>query len=251
MGTITPDSQIPAAEIRVSYLDIRTSEILARVAHEMRQPLAAVVSAVSTIRHITVDERRLHACDVIERQSSRLARLVEDLLVISRAGLDITTLQRQDVELGRLVLNVIDGVRPLILKKEQHLDITLPSELCWIHADVTRLEQVFSNLLVNATNYTDSGGRLWVDVVVADRHASVTIGDTGCGITPDLLPHVFEMFTTGRVSAGRGLGVGLAVARQLVELHRGTIRVSSAGKNRGSVVVVTLPVSRHKAGVGH
>ena len=249
MGTLAPESPRTSPEAPASYLDIRTSEILARVAHEMRQPLVAIGAAAATIRQDSVDERRLHACDVIERQWSRLSRLIEDLLVMSRMGLNLTTLRKQELELGRVLLNVIDGVRPLVVKKDQHLDVTLPSELCWIHADVTRIEQVFSNLLTNATNYTDRGGRLWVDLAVVDRRAIVTIGDTGCGIAPELLPLVFEMFTTGPLSAG--LGVGLAVARQLVELHRGTIRVFSDGKDRGSVVVVTLPATRRSAGAGH
>jgi len=114
----------------------------------------------------------------------------------------------------------------------------------WVDADSARLQQVLSNLLVNGVRYTDPGGRLWLDVAKGPTDAVLTVGDTGRGIHADLLPHVFEPYTTGGVGSEHGLGVGLAIAQQLVELHGGTIRVSSEGPGRGSEFVVTLPTCR-------
>ena len=119
--------------------------------------------------------------------------------------------------------------------------VPVPTEPVWIHADSGRLQQVVSNLLVNAVTYTDGGGRLWVDLTCEERDAVLTVGDTGRGIASDLLPRIFEPFTKGDVTSEQGLGIGLAIARQLVALHGGTIHASSAGPGKGSEFVVTLP----------
>jgi signal transduction histidine kinase len=163
----------------------------------------------------------------------------DDLLVV---GFEHAPLCKQHIDLRRVVVDVADACLPLVREKDQCLDLTLPSYACWVHADVMRLEQVFSNVLTNAIKYTDRGGRLSARVTADDGRVKVMISDTGCGIASELLPHVFEMFTTGSDARRRGLGVGLAVARQLVELHSGTIDASSDGVGRGSEVTVNLPI---------
>lgn len=221
-------------------LDALAAEVLARIAHEMRQPLSAATAAVGLIRRGDKACRHARACDVLARQCSRLSRLVEDLLVTAQAGRDVTLLTHDQVDLIRLVLDIADSFAPLLVDRNQHLDVDLPAQPCFVSGDRIRLEQVLSNLMTNAMKYTDAGGRLSVRVAAAGREVRVTVEDNGHGIAPDMLPHVFEMFATGGTTE-HGLGVGLAVARHLVGLHGGTIAIASAGLGRGTEVVVRLP----------
>lgn len=222
-------------------LDPKSMDVLARVAHEMRQPLSAATAAVIVIKEGVDTERREHACRVLERQCVRLFRLLEDLVVIARAGRDVTTLKKEPMDLNSVLFDLTDALQPLVALKGQHLDVLLAPEPCWIDGDAARLDQVFSNILTNSIKYTDAGGRIWIAEVLTDEGAVITIGDTGCGIPPDVLPRVFDMFMPGSNHAGRGLGVGLAVARYLVDLHGGSIHVASDGDGCGTEAVVRLP----------
>ena len=224
------------------HLAPESIEVLARVAHEMRQPLSAATAAVRIMTR-DGDTGRAQACHVLERQCARLSRLLEDLLVVARLGNDVTTLKVENLDLGRLLLDLTDAFRPLVSVTGHHLDVRYPPRDCWVHGDAIRLDQVFSNILTNAIKFTNPGGPIWVRAVATQEDAIVTIGDTGRGIAPAVLPHVFEMFTTGPDSTERGLGIGLAVARHLVDLHGGSIDIASAGAGRGTEVTVTLPAS--------
>lgn len=222
-------------------LDPAATEVLVRVAHEMRQPLSAVNAAITLIKDDDADRsRRDHACRVLERQCTRLSRLVEDLLVVARTGRDITALSREKLDLHALLSELAEALRPAAGQRGQQLDVLLSPGPCWIQGDPVRLEQVFSNIINNAIKYTGSTGRIWLTSTLTDRHAVITIADTGCGVAPHVLSKVFEMFTTG-ADQGGGLGVGLAVARHLVTLHGGSIHISSEGEDRGTEVVVKLP----------
>ncbi len=222
-------------------LDPAASEVLVRVAHEMRQPLSAVIATMNLIKDDADPSRRDDACRVLERQCTRLSRLAEDLLLVARTGRDITTLSKENVDLHHVLFDLAEALRPTAALRGQQLDVRLSPGPCWIHGDTLRLEQVFSNILNNAIKYTNRGGRIRLTGVMADDPVIVTVGDTGCGIAPEVLSQVFEMFTTGPDEAGRGLGVGLAVARHLVTLHGGSICITSDGRERGTEVVVTLP----------
>jgi AraC-like DNA-binding protein/anti-sigma regulatory factor (Ser/Thr protein kinase) len=222
-------------------LDPAASEVLVRVAHEMRQPLSAITAAINVIKDDTDVSRRAHACQVLERQCTRLSRLVEDLLVVARTGRDITALSKEKVDLHHVLSDLAEALRPSARLRAQQLDVLLSPGPCWVYGDAVRLEQVFSNILNNAIKYTDNAGRIWLTSMPTDHHVVVTIADTGRGIAPDALSRVFEMFTTGPDQAGRGLGVGLAVARHLVMLHGGSIDITSDGRERGTEVVVKLP----------
>jgi AraC-like DNA-binding protein len=222
-------------------LDPAATEVLVRVAHEMRQPLSAVSAAITLIKDDDADRsRREHACRVLERQCTRLSRLVEDLLVVARTGRDITALSREKVDLHALLSELAETLRPSAGQREQQLEVLLPPGPCWVQGDPVRLEQVFSNIINNAIKYTGSTGRIGVTSTPTEHHAVISIADTGCGVAPEVLSKVFEMFTTG-ADQGRGLGVGLAVARHLVTLHGGSIDISSEGPDRGTEVVVKLP----------
>lgn len=225
------------------YLDPAASAVLARVGHEMRQPLSAATAAVMLLKAEADGERRARACRVMERQCVRLARLIEDLLVIATLRSDVTTLTKETIDLNRIVSDLAESFQPLAGSKQQQLDVVLAPRPCWTEADPLRLDQVFSNLLTNAIKYTNAGGRVWAMVRPHDDRAVVTISDTGRGISPEDLPRVFELFTSLSDDDEGGLGIGLAVARQLVMLHGGSIAVASGGRGHGTQVTVTLRVT--------
>lgn len=222
-------------------LDPGSTAVLARVAHEMRQPLSAVSAAITVIKGNADVERRDQACRVIERQYTRMSRLVEDLVVVARTGHDFTALNRETIDLHRMLADLTEVLRPSAALKAQQFDVLLSPGPCWVHGDSVRLEQVFSNVLNNAIKYTDEGGRIWLTSLPCDRGVVVTVSDTGRGIPPEMLSRVFDMFTSGEDQSAGGLGVGLAVARHLVNMHGGSIDIASEGPQRGTEVVVRLP----------
>jgi signal transduction histidine kinase len=232
---------MPVQSRSEQYLDPASSAVLARVAHELRQPLSAVTAAVMLMKADVHGEHRARACRVMERQCARLARLIEDLVVIATLRSDVTMLTKETIDLNRAVSDLAESFQPLAGAKEQLLDVVLPPRPCWIEADPLRLDQVFSNLLTNAIKYTNAGGHVWAMVQRCDDRAVVTIGDTGRGISPEDLPRVFDLFTTLNED-GEGLGIGLTVARHLVVLHGGSIAVASGGRGHGTEVTVTLRV---------
>ncbi len=237
---VGPREETPVSDFRRA-LDTAASEVLVRVAHEMRQPLSAVSTAIAAVKDDSDPARRAHACQVLERQCTRLSRLVEDLLVVARTGRDITALNKDTIDLHRVLLDLAEAIRPVAAQRHQQLEVLLSPGPCWIEGDAVRLEQVFSNILNNAIKYTEDGGRIWLTSVTDNTQAVVTVGDTGRGIPPDVLATVFEMFTTGPDKTEHGLGVGLAVARHLVTLHGGSIRITSDRPEGGTEVMVTLP----------
>jgi signal transduction histidine kinase len=238
---------VPVASNDDQVFDRRSIEVLARVAHEGRQPLSAARAAFELLRQ-SPDVRRTRACDVMDRQLVRLARLFDDLLEASRLGQGQTILHVEQIDLQRLVAEVVEAVRPFLVEKHQRLAMQLPEEPVWMAGDPVRLQQVTSNLLVNGIKYTDPGGRVSVALAAGAADVVLTVSDTGRGIGPETLPHIFEPFRRGDDAPGEGLGLGLAIARQLVELHGGTICASSAGIGYGSEFVVTLPTrpSEHR-----
>jgi two-component system, sensor histidine kinase len=224
----------------------RKDEFLAMLAHELRSPLASIQSAVGVLRKPAGDERvtqgQLH--DLIERQARHMARLVAGLLDVSQITSGQFRLQCARIDVRAVLDNAIETIEPEIRRRNQRLARTLPQSSRWLLADVDRLEQVFVNLLGNASKYTDEGGELSLSMQVDDQGAVVCVRDTGIGIAPDALPHVFDLFRQCDPAALRsrsGLGVGLALVRALVELHGGSVRAESAGLGRGSEFTVSLP----------
>jgi nitrogen-specific signal transduction histidine kinase/CheY-like chemotaxis protein len=228
----------------------RKDEFLAMLAHELRNPLAPISSAAQLLRHGALDEaRRGQVTDVIIRQVRHVAGLLDDLLDVGRVISGKILLARQRFDLGALVERLIGTLR-VTGAMAQHTLVTGLQEV-WVEADVTRIEQVVSNLLGNAAKYTPPGGR--IEVIVrsepapdgedgAPREAVLDVRDTGVGIAPELLPRVFDLFVQGERSLDRragGLGVGLTLVRRLVELHGGTVGVQSSAA--GSTFRVRLP----------
>ena len=234
------------AETALRLADRRKDEFLATLAHELRNPLAPMVNALALLEAPdSPPDTERHARAIIDRQLSHMVRLVEDLLDVSRISRGKLTIRKELVELGGVMKSAVDTVRPLLAAKDQSLSISLPEEAVPLQADPVRLSQVFSNLLNNATKYTPPGGRISLSAVVDEGVACVTITDSGRGISAATLPVMFEMFvqdTHTDLRGQPGLGVGLALAKRLIELHGGSIEAASGGCGEGSTFAVRMPV---------
>jgi len=220
----------------------RKDEFLAMLAHELRNPLAPVRSGLDVLR------LRLGDCETIalmQEQVEHLVRLVDDLLDVSRIMRGKVQLRSDVVDLRGLAGRAVETVRSFVQSQHHQLTITMPDEPLWVRGDSVRLTQVLTNLLHNAAKYTEPGGRIWLTIEPGEHSAVITVRDTGIGISKALLPRVFDLFTQADQSLERsqgGLGIGLTLVRNLVELHGGSVSASSPGENQGSEFVVRLPM---------
>ncbi|HZU38766.1 MAG TPA: ATP-binding protein [Gemmataceae bacterium] len=232
----------------VQDADRRRNDFLAMVAHQLRNPLAPLRNAIDLLRMPLPNSTQVHqAQGIAERQIRILTRLVEDLLDITRLSRGKMELKKERIELATIVRRAVEAVRPLVNERRHQLGETLPQSPVPLDADPLRLEQVLVNLLSNAARYTEPGGRIWLTVAREQDHAVVRVRDSGIGIGPELLPHLFnpaEQSQPAALQTGAGLGLGLTLARRLVELHGGSIQATSAGPNQGSEFVVRLPIAR-------
>jgi signal transduction histidine kinase len=227
--------------------DQRKDEFLATLAHELRNPLAPLRNALEILRLRGNDpETAAKARDLMQRQLTQMVRLVDDLLDVSRITTGKLEVRKQRVELQAVIRNAIETARPFIDSQRHTLDVRLPPEPIELDADATRLAQVFSNLLNNAAKYTPPGGRIELEAEREHGQAVVRVRDSGIGIDPEVLPRIFDMFVQADRSLERahaGLGVGLTLARRLVELHGGSLKASSPGLAHGSVFTVSVPLA--------
>jgi signal transduction histidine kinase/CheY-like chemotaxis protein len=218
-------------------------EFLAMLGHELRNPLAPIVTALHLMR-LQGDGSFERERAVIERQVSHLVRLVDDLLDVSRVTRGELRLVRAPVEVAAVVAAAIEVAGPLVEERRHRLAVSVPEEGLLLDVDAERIEQVITNLLTNAAKYTPAGGSIAVCARAEPEHVAIEVTDDGIGIAPELLPVVFEAFTQGRQGLDRkdgGLGLGLAIARQLIVAHGGTIEAKSAGRGRGTTMIVRLP----------
>ncbi len=234
------------AEDALRETDRRKDEFLAMLSHELRNPLAAIAHAVSLEQEAAHDDAAVKlARTVIARQTANLTRLVDDLLDVSRITQGKIELRRGPVEIGQIVRRAMDAVRPLIAERRHQVDLVLSGMGKWqVDGDATRLEQIIANLLTNAARYTPDGGRITIVERHEGRDAVITVSDNGIGIAPEMLAKIFELFTQADHSLDRtsgGLGIGLSLCRQLVELHGGTISAHSNGVGKGAAFTVRLP----------
>ncbi len=224
----------------------QTNEFLATLAHELRNPLAPIRSAVSLMQMGGLsDSMREWYGTVIDRQVTHLTRLVEDLLDVSRITSGKIVLQKEPLDLAPVVESAVDSCRPLIEARKHALEIQLPAEPLRIEGDPTRLSQILVNLLNNAAKYTPEGGTILLSADREGRQVAIRVRDTGLGIPAELLPRIFDLFTQGDRSPERvegGLGIGLALVRRLVEMHGGSVEAYSAGLGCGSELAVRLPL---------
>jgi len=224
----------------------RKDEFLAMVSHELRNPLAPILNAVHLLRlQGGENSMQREARGMIERQAGHLARIVDDLLEISRIATGRIHLRTSRVELNSIVNRATAAARPLIEARRHRFSASLCEQPIWLNADPVRLEQVVVNLLNNAAKFTGEGGQMWLTVRLVEGQVEIRVKDTGVGIEPALLPRIFDLFTQSEKSLDRsqgGLGIGLALVRSLVEMHRGSVTAESEGLGTGSEFIVRLPV---------
>jgi len=237
--------ELQAKVEQLADVDRRKDEFLAMLGHELRNPLAPVSAALEVMRLRADDPQRVgNAREVVERQIAQMTRLVDDLLDVSRITRGQIELRDESVALAALVERAVEVARPIIDERGHRLSLDLPESPVTFRGDRSRLEQVFANLLSNAAKYTDVGGRIWLRARIDGDRLVVSVRDNGEGLSPELRERVFDLFVQGpdtRSMARGGLGLGLTLVRQLVQLHRGTIEAQSDGPGRGSEFVVRLP----------
>jgi signal transduction histidine kinase len=225
----------------------RKDEFLALLAHELRNPLAPIRSSLEVLRITSAgDASTEHVREMMERQVDHLVRLVDDLMEVSRITRGKVELREEPLDVIAVVRSAMEASEPLLEQHRHHLHLDVPAEPLVVVGDPVRLVQVLGNLLNNAAKFTPPEGDIWLNARRQDGAVVVTLRDSGAGIPPDALPHVFEMFMQGhraRVQSHAGLGLGLTLVRSLVELHGGTVEARSDGPGKGSEFVVKLPAA--------
>jgi len=238
-------ARLKQVETELRELDQRKNEFLATLAHELRNPLAPLRNGLEVLRLAGSDAATLDkARAMMERQLRQMVRLVDDLLDVSRVSRGKIELKREQIELASVLRNALETSQPLMAERRHDLVARIPDTPVLLNGDLTRLSQVFWNLLNNAAKYTEPGGEIVLDVALGRDDVTVTVRDTGIGIPPDMLSRVFDIFTQVERSlekAQGGLGIGLSIAKRLVEMHGGTIRARSEGHGHGSEFIVRLP----------
>jgi two-component system, sensor histidine kinase len=223
----------------------RKDEFLAMLSHELRSPLASIHYGVRLLSGQLEDAARQRMQTLVERQLQRMTRLVDELLDFSRITNGRLNVQRERVDLRIIVGHAVETLMPEIEERAHHLSAVMPDAPVWLQGDSMRLEQVFVNLLANASRYTDPGGDIAVWIHIHARQAVVRVRDSGIGIAPQVLPHIFELFRQADAAdphSSAGLGIGLAVVRNLVNLHGGRVTAASGGPGQGSEFTVYLPI---------
>ncbi len=228
----------------------RRDEFLAMLSHELRNPLGAVTNAARILDHKEVARSVIEeSIDVIRRQTNQMARLLDDLLDVSRVTQGKIDIRTEVVDLVSLSEQAVQAVSAEIKKRNHTLEVSAPKDSVWVEGDPSRLLQIQENLLTNAAKYTPSGGKISLSVSHQANHALIKVCDNGEGILAELLPNIFDLFVQADKPLDRsdgGMGVGLSLVRMLVELHGGTVSAHSDGKNEGSEFTVKLPLTTKK-----
>jgi len=241
LATVSAQTQQDEAEAA----NRRQNEFLAMLAHELRNPLAPISTAAAILERVPDANAELAQLrSIISRQVEHMARLLDDLLDAARISSGKITLSRQAVPLAEVIERAVEAVQPRITQRRQHLHVHAATAPLALHGDRVRLTQVLSNLLSNASKYTPDGGEVHLQAEPGPDCITITVRDNGTGITAEVLPHIFDLFTQGPRSLDRpegGLGIGLNVVRNLVQMHGGQVGAHSAGAGCGSSFTVTLP----------
>jgi two-component system CheB/CheR fusion protein len=235
-----------AAEAKLREAARHKDEFLAMLGHELRNPLVPIRNAAEVLQQIGGDDKRLAwVHDVLVRQVGHITRLVDDLLDISLISRGAMQLRLEPVDVGAAIGSALEAVEPLIKRKKHRLGCRLPPSPVWVEGDAIRLTQVFENLLTNAAKYTPDHGEISITMELVDNDVVIRVRDDGLGISPEMQSRIFELFVQDARAADRsegGLGIGLALVRHLVELHRGAIGASSEGEGKGTEFLVRLPL---------
>ena len=238
-------SERKAAEIKLKEGDRRKDEFLAMLAHELRNPLAPIGAAAQLLQIAKLDEARVRSTSqIINRQVGHMTHLIDDLLDVSRVTRGLVELEREALDVGHIVRDAIEQVTPLVQARRHHLALHLPPDSAQVMGDKKRLVQVIANILNNAAKYTPEGGEISLKTEVRDAAIFIDVVDNGIGMPAELVTQAFELFAQAERSSDRsagGLGLGLALVKNLVELHGGNVRCSSEGLGKGSTFTVCLP----------
>lgn len=238
--------QLEAANRALHESERRKDEFLAMLGHELRNPLAPIRNAMAIMRKLDAPDSQLRwVRDVVDRQVTQLARLVDDLLDVSRIVQGKLTLRRVPMDLTVVIDQAVETCKPLMDQRHHRFTVSLPADPIRLEIDAARLVQAISNLLSNAAKYTPEGGFIWLTAFVEDRNAVICVRDTGEGIPSALLPRLFDAFTQADRTLDRsqgGLGLGLTIVQKIVELHGGQVEARSEGQGKGSEFVVRLPL---------
>ena len=230
----------------LTQADRRKDEFLATLAHELRNPLAPLRNGLDILRRNPNGEKTAEVRDMMDRQLNQLVRLIDDLMDVSRVSQGKIELRKEKVKVADVVLSAAEASRPLIDRAEQTFELDIPAADLWIDADPARVSQVIANLLTNAAKYTPSGGTIKLSVTADRGKAVISVRDNGIGIPAEMQSDVFRLFAQvgdHRERSQGGLGIGLALVKQLVELHGGLVSASSEGTDRGSVFTVQIPLT--------
>jgi PAS domain S-box-containing protein len=225
---------------------------LAILAHELRNPLAPIRNAITLFGRPGMKPEHLDkAREIAERQVAHMAQLLDDLLDVARISTGRVELKKADIPLKPIINHAVEALRPMMAQRGHRLDVTVPTEEVWIHGDEVRILQIVSNLLTNAAKYTDRGGEVRLSLAREGDRALIRVEDTGIGFDPSAADHLFKLFSQAKDVSQRaegGLGIGLALVREFVERHGGTVTAESPGPGRGSRFTVDLPVVPAPAG---
>jgi len=246
MAVIVDITERKRADEELRAADRRKDEFLAMLAHELRNPVAPILSVAEALTHLAGrDERQQALAGIVQRQASHLSRLLDDLLDVARITQGRMVLQCRTESVVSLVADAVDAVRPAVDAARHVLEVHLPPESLQVHADATRVAQALLNLLNNAVKFTPDGGRIDVTVRRVGTHAEIAVQDTGIGISAEDRERIFGMFIQDHETLGRrqgGLGIGLALARKVIEMHGGSVTAQSPGHGRGSTFTIALPL---------
>jgi PAS domain S-box-containing protein len=247
LGIVADITERKELERALREADRHKDVFLATLAHELRNPLAPIINALQLIQQIGGPDHEfaaLHA--IMERQSTQLVRLLDDLVDISRISTGQLRLKFDPITLQTVLSAALEAAQPLIDAQKHGISVAMPQAPIHLNGDAARLTQVFQNVLNNAAKYTPSGGHIRLEIRLAAGRALISIYDTGAGISAELLPKIFDMFVQGHEAGARahgGLGIGLPLARQLLDMHRGSIEARSNGPGHGSEFLISLPTA--------
>ncbi|MBV8074888.1 MAG: PAS domain S-box protein [Planctomycetaceae bacterium] len=244
---ITQEKRIEAERLEAER---RKDEFLAMLAHELRNPLSAISGAAQLFGKLETEEELEWAKEVVLRQVKHLTRLIDDLLDVSRISRGKISLRKETIDLSPIVSSAVEAVRPLLEERKHGLSISLINGGLRLEADPLRLEQILVNLLTNAAKYTDAEGHISLTARHEGTDIVIQVRDTGMGITPELLPRIFDLFAQGDRTMARsegGLGIGLTLVQKLTEMHGGSITAASEGRGKGSEFTVRLPALEEPA----
>jgi signal transduction histidine kinase len=224
----------------------RKDDFIATLSHELRNPLAPLRNVVHLLRKRFAEEPTIDtACGVLERQVKRMTVLIDDLSDVARITQGKIRLERVRIDLREVLSTSVESTQPLVAQRRQTLSVDIGNEPLWVEGDAVRLAQVFSNLLTNASKYTPEQGAIWLEAKSVARQAVIAVRDNGVGVEPEMLTRVFDLFVQSERSVVHrqgGLGIGLALVKELVQMHDGRVELASEGVGKGTVVRVRLPL---------